>query len=56
LPFFPSVTVVKSKKIAPKSSCPFANVNSRLRGRSEIGQQLIFPEKVDRTVDYVFKS
>ena len=31
-------------------------VNSRLRGRSEILQQLTFLEKVDHTVDYGFKS
>jgi hypothetical protein len=31
-------------------------VNSRLRGRFEILQQLTFLEKVDHTVDYGFKS
>jgi hypothetical protein len=30
--------------------------HSRLRGRSEILQKLTFLEKVDRTVDYGFKS
>ena len=44
------------QNMASKSSKITVKVNSRLRGRSEILQQLIFLEKVDHTVDYAFKS
>jgi hypothetical protein len=44
-----------SYKMASKSQKKSVEVNSRLRGRSEILQQLTFLEKVDHTVDYGFK-
>jgi hypothetical protein len=44
-----------SYKMASKSSKISVKVNSRLRGRSEILQQLNILEKVDHTVDYGFK-
>jgi hypothetical protein len=43
-------------QMASKSSKISVKVNSRLRGRSEILQQLTFLDKVDHTVDYGFKS
>jgi hypothetical protein len=42
--------------MASKSQLKTVRVNSRLRGRSEILQQLTFLEKVGQTVDYGFKS
>ena len=41
--------------MASKSSKISVKVNSRLRGRSEILQQLTILEKVDHTVNYGFK-
>jgi hypothetical protein len=57
--FASSISVEKwqnSDKMASKSSKFSVTVNSRLRGRFEILQQLTFLEKVDHTVDYGFKS
>ena len=57
--FASSISVRKwqnSYKKASTSSTISVKVNSRLRGGSEIGQQLTFSEKLDGTVDYGFKS